>query len=147
MRESVPILNQVNLVVRDMTSSIEFYRRLGLPVVEAAHPEWARHHASVVLPNGVSLELDSAVFAKQWNPGLQSTQAGGAVLFFGVASREEVDRIFETMMRHGYACQKSPEDAFWGARYAIISDPDRYAVGIMSPIDLAFRHAPPEPPR
>lgn len=66
--QGVPILNQVNLVVRDMASSLEFYRRLGLQVVEAAHPDWVRHHASVKLPNGVSLEIDSAAFAKQWNP-------------------------------------------------------------------------------
>jgi uncharacterized glyoxalase superfamily protein PhnB len=31
--------------------------------------------------------------------------------------------------------QQPPYDAFWGARYAVVSDPDGNAVGIMSPID------------
>jgi Glyoxalase/Bleomycin resistance protein/Dioxygenase superfamily len=35
----------------------------------------------------------------------------------------------------GYRGQQPPYDAFWGARYAVIEDPDGNAVGIMSPVD------------
>ena len=35
-------------------------------------------------------------------------------------------------------------DTFFGARYAIVADPDGRSVGIMSPIDPARRSAPPE---
>ncbi len=41
--------------------------------------------------------------------------------------------------------QQDPYDAFWGARYAVVSDPDGNGVGIMSPPDPAMRTAPPEP--
>ena len=142
---SAPVLNQVNLVVRDMRASIAFYRRLGVAMEESQLPEWAPHHASAMLPNGMRLELDSVEFARQWNPGLKDV-GSGAVFFFGVESREEVDRLFATMTASGYKAQKPPEDAFWGARYAIIDDPDGNPVGLMSAIDPAMRKAPPPPP-
>jgi uncharacterized glyoxalase superfamily protein PhnB len=36
-------------------------------------------------------------------------------------------------------------EAFWGACYAIVEDPDGNPVGIMSPADPAFRSEPPAP--
>ena len=45
----------------------------------------------------------------------------------------------------GYAGQQPPYDAFWGARYAVVEDPDGNPVGLMSPLDPAYRSAPPEP--
>ncbi len=148
MQESAgPVLNQVNLVVRDVPTSIAFWRHFGLNVEEAAHPEWARHHATVVMPSGLRLELDSQLFAKQWNPGWRPSGGNGmGVLFFQVPAADEVDRLFADVTKAGYAGQKAPEDAFWGARYAIVEDPDGNAVGIMSPIDPSSRRPPPPPP-
>ena len=52
------------------------------------------------------------------------------------------------MHAHAIAAgHKAPEDAFWGARDAIVEDPDGSSVGIMSPIDDAMRREPPLPPR
>jgi uncharacterized glyoxalase superfamily protein PhnB len=142
------VLNQVNLVVTDMAASIAFYRRFGLTVEDPGLPEWARHHATVLMPGGIRLEMDSEAFARQWNPGWKGRAGGaGCVLFFGVSSRAEVDRVFESVTAAGYAVEKPPEDAFWGARYAIVEDPDGNPVGIMSPIDPARRRPPPDPPR
>lgn len=144
----VPILGQINLVVRDVRVATDFYRLLGLPVEAAAHPDWAAHHATAILPNGTRLELDSVPFAQQWNPGLRGRALGsvGGVIFFHAASREEVDRVFERMTRAGHRAHKEPEDAFWGARYAIVEDPDGNAVGVMSEIDPSKRRTPPLPP-
>jgi len=142
-----PVLNQLNLVVADLAASVAFYRQVGLAVEEAGQPEWARHHATVIMANGMRLELDSVEFAKQWNPGgkVRGGKAG-CVLFFSVMSRDEVDRLFELLTGAGSTSQKAPEDAFWGARYAIVEDPDGNAVGLMSAIDPARRRAPPPPP-
>jgi uncharacterized glyoxalase superfamily protein PhnB len=57
-----------------------------------------------------------------------------------------VDAVFARMTEAGSAAQQRPEDAFWGARYAIVEDPDGNAVGIMSPIDPAQRREPPPAP-
>jgi uncharacterized glyoxalase superfamily protein PhnB len=141
-------LGQINIVVRDMQKSLAFYRLLGLSIEEIPLAEWARHHASAVTSNGVRVEFDSVAFAKQWNPGLDEAKLGSATIpFFHVASREEVDRVHARVTAAGHASQKAPEDAFWGARYAIVEDPDGSAVGIMSPTDESMRRRPPPPPR
>lgn len=139
-----PLLGQINLVVRDVPSSVAFYRRLGLDMQQANHPDWAPHHAAAVLPNGMRLELDSLTFARQWNPGWKGAARGGSsVVFFNVPAREDVDAIFSRLRDAGSPAQQAPEDAFWGARYAIVEDPDGNAVGIMSPIEPSRRRPPP----
>jgi len=151
MTSSVPVIGQLNLVVRDMAATVAFFRSLGLAVEESDEPQWRAwraHHARVTMPSGCRLELDSAAFAKQWNPGFKGQPGNaGCVLFFSVAARNDVDRLFQLAAGAGYGTQKAPEDAFWGARYAIVEDPDGNAIGFMSPIDPARRRAPPPPPR
>jgi uncharacterized glyoxalase superfamily protein PhnB len=144
-------LEQINIVVRDMQKSLAFYRLLGVSIEETRGPEWAvwaRHHVNGVTSNGVRVEFDSVAFAKQWNPGLDEAKLGSAVLpIFHVSLRDEVDRVHARVAAAGYRSHKAPEDAFWGARYAIVEDPDGNSVGIMSPIDESKRRPPPPPPR
>jgi uncharacterized glyoxalase superfamily protein PhnB len=64
------------------------------------------------------------------------------VLGFKVGSRERVDEIYADLVAAGYRGQQSPYDAFWGARYAVIEDPDGNAVGVMSPVDPDRRSQP-----
>jgi hypothetical protein len=78
--ERPAILNQLNLVITDRT--LRFYRLRGIET-EASPPEWAAHHAAVLLPTGVRLEFDGTRFAKQWNPG-RHRDGGGRVMFFGI---------------------------------------------------------------
>jgi uncharacterized glyoxalase superfamily protein PhnB len=52
------------------------------------------------------------------------------VLGFKVDSRERVDEIYAGLVAAGYRRQQPPYDAFWGARYAVIEDPDGNAVGM-----------------
>jgi uncharacterized glyoxalase superfamily protein PhnB len=141
-----PALAQINIVVRDMQTSLAFYRLLGLTIREIPLPEWAAHHASAVTANGVQVEFDSVAFAKQWNPGLDESKLGNATLPFFQVERAEVDRVHARVTAAGYKSQKAPEDAFWGARYAILEDPDGNAVGVMSPVDESKRRPPPVTP-
>jgi len=67
------------------------------------------------------------------------------VLGVKVDSREAVDERYDVLTSAGYRSQLAPMDAFWGARYAIVEDPDGNAVGIMSPSDPAYRSEPPRP--
>ncbi len=48
------------------------------------------------------------------------------------------------MTSAGYTGHLAPFDAFWGARYAVIDDPDGNHVGIMSPMDQKYASAPPQ---
>ena len=50
------------------------------------------------------------------------------------------------MTEAGYISEQQPYDAFWGARYAVVQDPDGNPVGIMSPIDPDRRSQQSPPP-
>ena len=137
------VLSQLNFVVRDMDVTVAFYRRLGLPV--EARP--GAEHVAVHLP-GLLLEFDSVDFVPQWDSGWRGSTGGTTVIGFAVASRDAVDETYAAMTGAGYTGHQPPYDAFWGARYAILDDPDGNPVGIMSPIDEDRRTWPPTaPPR
>ena len=143
MRETGPVLDQLNLVVRDMDATVAFYRALGIELPDA-RPPWDQHHRSASSTDPIDLDLDSHTFATSWNDGWPAGQTG-IVIGFRVASRDEVDATYERLTALGHRGQQTPYDAFWGARYAIVTDPDGNAVGIMSPIDPARRTPPPAP--
>jgi catechol 2,3-dioxygenase-like lactoylglutathione lyase family enzyme len=138
-----PVFNQVNLVVRDMEAMLAFYERLGVEI-EPTFAPWDRHHRTIATPADLDFDLDSAEFTAQWNRGWPAGQTG-AVLGFRVASRDAVDSTYADLTGAGYTGQQPPYDAFWGARYALVADPDGNTVGLMSPIDPARQTAPPEP--
>ena len=62
------------------------------------------------------------------------------------AARRAVDEVYADLAGAGYPGRQPPYDAFWGARYAIVEDPDGNPVRLMSPIDAGLRHWPPAPP-
>jgi len=138
-----PVFAQVNLVVADMAASVAFYRRLGLTIDDTV--PWAAHHIDVRMANGLALDLDSVGFARRWDAGFHGRPGSGtAVIGFNLSSREAVDRTYHELTAAGAPSQQAPYDAFWGARYAVVEDPDGNPVGLMSPIDDARRSTPPE---
>jgi catechol 2,3-dioxygenase-like lactoylglutathione lyase family enzyme len=146
-----PILSQINLVCGDLDASIEFYRRLGVAFPDAGvlRTSTGGHHAGADDPSAgeaVDLDLDSVAFARNWNIGWKDRKdlGGRVVIGFGVPRRDDVDDLFRDMVDAGYRGLQEPCDAFWGARYAIIEDPDGIAVGIMSPISPDRKSPPPE---
>jgi uncharacterized glyoxalase superfamily protein PhnB len=142
-----PVLNQLNLIVSDFPRACDFYRRIGVaiaqPLVNASGNPF---HATGADDRGVGFEFDSVEFAKIWNPGWAASAglSGRIVLGFSCPSRADVDRIFGDLVRAGYSALAQPHDAFWGSRYAIVEDPNGIAVGLMSPVDLPRRTAPPK---
>ncbi len=142
MSEAQPVLNQLNLVVRDMEATLTFYRRLGLQIPDdpARH---STHHTEVQLGNGFLLEFDSVEMSRVYNASARKPAGGSGVLGFALPSREAVDKRYADLTDAGYAGCQAPFDAFWGARYAIVADPDGNHVGLMSPIDPSRRTAPP----
>jgi catechol 2,3-dioxygenase-like lactoylglutathione lyase family enzyme len=138
-------LDQVNLVVHDVEASRAFYSRLGLDFGDVPDPVWDDHHVSTRDEDAAPLhvDLDSVRFASKWNSGWSG--GSGAILGFKVDSRDEVDTLVASLAADGVVVQQAPYDAFWGARYAVVSDPDGNGVGIMSPIDPDRRSEAPSP--
>lgn len=140
--------DQVNLVSGDPERSVAFYRLLGVALPDASlfADERGIHHANAPSRQGpASFELDSVVFAQAWNPQWkgQAGLAGRLVLGFRVEGRDAVDAAFDRLIAAGHPAILPPHDAFWGARYAIVEDPDGVAVGIMSPRSGPHRSPPP----
>jgi uncharacterized glyoxalase superfamily protein PhnB len=137
-------LDQVNLVVRDVEAARAFYATLGVDFGDQRDPVWSLHHVSgVPQPGAVDIDLDSVSFAAQWDEGWPG--GPGVVLGFKVDTRHAVDDLVTALSADGAAVQQPPYDAFWGARYAVVTDPEGNAVGIMSPQDDDHRAAPPDP--
>lgn len=133
----MPEVDQFNLVVSGMAAAVAFYRRLGFTVPDT-DPEWQDHHRTVA-GQGLDVDLDSEAFARHWDRGWSG---GMGVLGVRVASREAVDALYAEVTGAGARSQQPPYDAFWGARYAVVEDPDGHPVGIMSPADPARRSDP-----
>lgn len=147
---SKPMLDQINLVCGDVDASIAFYRRLGVDIPDGAiwHTPTGAHHVSAgdrSAEKAIDFDLDSTAFARCWNSGWKGRTdlTGRVVVGFGVATRAAVDGIFRDMIAAGYRGLQEPHDAFWGARYAIIEDPDGIAVGVMSPVSPDKKSPPP----
>jgi catechol 2,3-dioxygenase-like lactoylglutathione lyase family enzyme len=150
MNESRPTLHQLNIVSGDPEASIAFYRRLGVDIPNERVWRTASgvHHVSAEggTPEDFDLDFDSPRFAQVWNTGWRGREdlAGRVVVGFRVASRGDVDRLYGEMTAMGHRGLQPPYDAFWGARYAVVEDPDGIAVGLMSPISAEHRAPPPE---
>ena len=145
--EDIPVLDQVNIISGDLQRSLDFYRLLGA-VFPRPLPNSSGQlfHVSSEPHDGALLEFDSAEFAPVWNAGWagRADLQGRIVLGFRIATRDGVDQRFQSLMGAGYRELQPPFDAFWGARYAIVEDPDGVAIGLMSPIDPARKTPPPK---
>ncbi len=137
------VFDQVNLVVRDVQRSADFYGRLGVALDGGGPPSWASHHRSgPARDGGASFDLDSLPFAAQWG----GAERLGPVLGFRVQAREDVDRLYAELTAAGHAGRQPPYDAFWGSRIAVVQDPDGNLVSLMSPSEAAHRKPVPAPP-
>ena len=121
-----PTLNQVNLVVGDLSAALAFYRLLGVDL-----PESARAHADARFGD-VSMDLDDADSAQWWHSGWRATPGPRVVITFRCDSREEVDALYARLTGAGHGAVQPPFDAFFGSRYAIVADPDGNDVALMS---------------
>jgi catechol 2,3-dioxygenase-like lactoylglutathione lyase family enzyme len=119
-------LNAIGIVVSDMERSIRFYRLLGLDVPETP----GEGHVDTFLPNGVRFMLDSEDVVKSFRPDWTRSTGNQLSLAFECSSPAEVDELFARTVDAGFAGEKEPWDAFWGQRYAQLTDPD----GV--PVDL-----------
>lgn len=141
------MLEQLDLVARDVDATIVFYRLLGVKIPKSAiwRTKTGAHHVRIPFANGMELAFDSPKLARAYNKGYRGNKGGGRVVIgFSVATRRAVDAAYVRLTKAGHAGQQPPFDAFWGARYAIVADPDGKPVGIMSPVDAKKRSPGPD---
>jgi len=137
-----PQFDLVDIVAGDYEATLAFYQRLGAHV-EDGPPGDVRH--AHIHYDGVEIHLDNEHLAGLYNSSWRSGEQTRIVLGWKVATRDDVDASYADMTAAGYAGVQCPYDTFWGARYAIVADPDGHHVGIMSPSDAARKYWPPTP--
>jgi uncharacterized glyoxalase superfamily protein PhnB len=133
--------------VRDMDAVLAFYRLLGLPIAGGGADDWppgsGGRHAEVEGGDGPTVEFDNEAGAKLWHGAWREAGDGPrTVIGFSVPTREAVDELYAKVTAAGYAGRQPPYDAFWGGRFAIVSDPEGNDVGLMSPVDRDRAHTP-----
>jgi predicted enzyme related to lactoylglutathione lyase len=139
LSEPTPEFTGVHLFVRDIAPSIAFYRQIGLTFTEGGG-----QFATAPLGDGLTLALGTYALTRGYDPSWREPSGAGTnALQFTLASRDAVDLMHADLVSAGYASQVAPFDAFWGARYAEIGDPDGNIVGFHSPRDDARTGAPP----
>lgn len=111
----------VGMIVRDMASSLRFYRLLGLDIPPQSDSE---AHVEYVTPGGFRIAWDSLEMMKGFLPDWVEPTGNRSTLGFKCENAAEVNTLYEQVIKNGYTGYKEPWDAFWGQRYAIVTDPD-----------------------
>ena len=125
----IPILSAVYLFVRDMNASVDFYRRIGLPVEDSGEG-----FVRIEMPGGIDLELGTADITRRYDTNWREPDGLATnTLNFMLESREAVDKMYADLTAAGYTGHLPPIDAFWRSRFAIVDDPDGNIIGFHSP--------------
>jgi uncharacterized glyoxalase superfamily protein PhnB len=125
-----PRFEAMGIVVSDMPRALAFYRKLGLEFPEGSEGE---DHVEAELPGGLRYLLDTESVVKMFDPEWSRPSGGHAVGgAFKCDSPEEVDRVYAELLATGGSPHKEPWDAFWGQRYAQLTDPDGTVIDLFA---------------
>jgi catechol 2,3-dioxygenase-like lactoylglutathione lyase family enzyme len=123
-------LNAFGIICTDIEASLSFYRMLGVPFDEF-DPENGHYDAD--LGGGVRLMLDSEAVMASFIEDFESPTGNDRIgLAVECESPIDVDETYGRVVGAGSPAVKEPFDAFWGQRYATISDPDGNHVDLYS---------------
>ncbi len=115
-----------------MSTSLAFYRRLGLAIPDSADVE---PHVEVRLPGGLRLLFDTIGTIRSFDPGWEPPTGGHRVaLGFACSSPSEVDGMHADLVAAGAREPSGPLRRLWGQRYATVLDPDGNPVDLFAPL-------------
>lgn len=141
---SVVAIGKISIIAKRFEETLAFYQLLGLDIPRViAEPADTRH---ALVQNGeTAFSIDNDALARLYNAEWRAAGHGHSVLLTAqCATGNDVDAIYHKMVSAGYATVQPPYDAFWGARFAIVADPEGNPVGLESPADMAHRVWPPQ---
>lgn len=125
-----PKLHTIGMVVKDMPRSIAFYRLLGLSIPNG---EEFSPHVEFENENGYSIGFDTEEVVKERDPLWQNPTGSGRVnLQFELESPQAVDETYARLIASGAGVYAAPWDAFWGQRFARVTDPDGNVVSLFA---------------
>ncbi len=137
----------IDIVTKDMAASLDFYRAMGIDIPDDKiwSDDGAPQHVDLKLRAATSgFDIDSEELTVGYDPAWTRARWRRGVLIFRADSRDDVDALHDHLVSLGHPSHLAPLDAFWGARFAIVVDPDGNHVSLMSPIDKARAASPPD---
>ena len=132
-------LDAISIITSDMPAAITFYSALGLELVDggpdAPHTEFTSGALRILLDTeAVVLGIDP-----EWT---RPTGGNTMSLAFDCTAAETVDQAFAQLTGPGDGGSDpvakivhEPWDAFWGQRYAVVSDPDGNTVDLFASLN------------
>jgi catechol 2,3-dioxygenase-like lactoylglutathione lyase family enzyme len=127
-----PTFQAIGIVAVDLTTSLAFYRDLGLDIPAEADKE---PHVELALPGGLRLLWDPLATIHSFDADFEPAQGDGRIsLAFACVDPADVDAAYARMTQAGHTGHKAPWDAFWGQRYAVLHDPDGNSVDLYAPL-------------
>jgi len=130
------IPHTIDIVVADMAAALRFYRTLGLPVPEGCEAE---AQVQVETPGGATLGFLTEAMMRQAAPDWVSPVGQRVTFACRCDDPAEVDATYARVVAAGYRGRQAPWDAFWGQRYAMLSDPDGNRVDLFAALPGAER--------
>jgi uncharacterized glyoxalase superfamily protein PhnB len=131
----MPQLDVIGLIVADLGRAMAFYERLGLRFPANADAE-GHGHVETTLRGGLRFTLDTEESIRSFDPAWSPPSGGHrTTIAFLCDSPDDVDRLYEELVRAGAPSYKAPWDAFWGQRYAQVKDPDGNTVDLFAPVN------------
>ena len=127
----MPQPDMIGFTVRDMAATLRFYRLLGLDIPEGLDTE---DHVETKTPNGYRLAWDTEALVRELHPDWVEPRGQRMTIAFLCQDADEVDQTYSKLVAAGYSGVREPWDAFWGQRYAMISDPDGNTIDLFAPL-------------
>jgi uncharacterized glyoxalase superfamily protein PhnB len=125
-----PKLRTVGIVVKDMPRSIGFYRLLGLDIPEG---EEQAPHVEYESSDGYSIGFDTEAAVMETDEHWRHPSGSARVnLQFQLETPHQVDEAFARVIDACASVRPAPRDAFWGQRFARVTDSDGNVVSLFA---------------
>ena len=124
-------LDMLGIVTKNIGSSLEFYRTLGLDVPTS----WEGPYVEMTLQGGIRLSWNDLDMVKEHDPNWEQPVGNRLGMAFLCDSVADVNARYERLAKAGYVGYTPPFDAFWGQRYATVTDPDGNNVDLFFPLE------------
>ena len=121
-------LYMLGLVVQDMPTALEFYRRLGLAIPDGSEMQ---SHVEIKMGSGMTFFLDSN--PTRWDPGF-GTQTDSersnapdrypVILEFYLKEPATLAAKYTELIDFGYQSYREPYRTSFGMYFAMVKDPD-----------------------
>lgn len=122
-------IDAVGVSSKDMKKTVEFYKLLGFEFPDFKASE---DHVEAKNKTGeIRLMIDSEKMATEVH-GEKPRPGNLSVFAIKYDSPSEVNEVCDKLDKGGFKIEKQPWDAFWGQRYAVVSDPDGFKIDLFA---------------